>query len=72
MHQELGRKSTEYANETNSGTQLTIAEAINRSMKYPSQLPQTQKLNQVVSVFIAKGMHLILTVEESDFVSMLN
>ena len=72
MHQELGKRSTEYTNDTHSGTHLTIVETINRSMKYPSQLPQAQELNQAISVFIAKGMHLILTVEEPDFVSMLN
>ena len=71
-HQELGRKSTESTNETDSGTQLTIAETIDQSMKYPSQSPQAQELNQPVSVFIVKGMHLILTVEEPSFVSMLN
>ena len=72
MHQELGRKSTESTNETDSGTQLTISETIDRSMKYLSQSPQVQELNQAVSVFTAKGMHLILTVEEPGFVSMLN
>lgn len=41
-------------------------------MKYPSQSPQAQELNQAVSMFIAKGMHPILIVEEPGFVSMLN
>lgn len=62
------KKSTVSTDETNSGTQLMIAETIDRSMKYQVSITP----NQAVSVIIAKGMHPILTVEEPHFVSMLN
>ena len=63
-YQELGKKTTESTSGIDSGTQLTITETINRTaglnitqLKYPSQSPQAQELNQAISVFIAKGMH---------------
>ena len=55
-YQELGKKTTESTSGIDSGTLLTITETINRTMKYPSQSPQAQELNQAISVFIAKGM----------------
>ena len=52
-------------------TQLTLAESINRARQYPPNSSQAHEINKTVCHYLAMGMHLISTVEEIGFRSLM-